>query len=169
MRLRLCRAGSVLRRETNGSAWLGRYADTIRTAIDRAPEVLPSPDVPADIQVSEARYVRALIAIRRTRQSSFMSVPFSDPAWDILLDLAAAALEQRDVSVSSLCIAANVPTTTALRHIKALQDGGIIERRSDPADARRAYIAISQESLNAMLAFLALSRKQMSVALTQMR
>ena len=159
----------MLRRETNGSAWLGRYADTIRTAIDRVPKVLPSRAVADDTQVAEARYVRALIAIRRTRQSSFISVSFSDPAWDILLDLAAAALERRDVSVSSLCIAANVPTTTALRHIKTLQDSGIIERRNDPADARRTYVAISQESLNAMLAFLALSRKQMSVALTEMR
>jgi len=36
----------------------------------------------------------------------------ADPAWDMLLDLTAARAESRAVSVSSLCIAAGVPTTT---------------------------------------------------------
>jgi hypothetical protein len=39
---------------------------------------------------------------------------FADPGWDILLDLYAARQEGKQVSVSSLCIAAAVPPTTAL-------------------------------------------------------
>jgi DNA-binding MarR family transcriptional regulator len=54
------------------------------------------------------------------------------------------------VSVSSLCIAAAVPTTTALRWIKQLADRGLLERRSDPADARRAFIALAPTAQAAM-------------------
>ena len=42
----------------------------------------------------------------------------------MLLDLLAARLERERVSVSSLCIAAAVPPTTALRWIRTLTDKG---------------------------------------------
>jgi hypothetical protein len=43
------------------------------------------------------------------REQFFGPDLFADPAWDILLDLYAARLEQQRVAVSSLCIAAAVP------------------------------------------------------------
>ncbi len=73
----------------------------------------------------------------------------------MLLDLACAATEGHDVAVSSLCIAAAVPTTTALRWIKNLCDAGMFERRDDPRDARRAFISLSGETLAAMARYLA--------------
>jgi len=79
---------------------------------------------------------------------------FADPAWDMLLDLSAARMEGRRVSVSSLCIAAAVPTTTALRWIKTLVDRAIFVRESDPADARRAFIGMAPGTSTAMEACL---------------
>jgi hypothetical protein len=70
----------------------------------------------------------------------------TDPAWDILLDLKAAAQEGQHVSVSSLCIAAAVPPTTALRWITAMTESGMLVRRQDPADARRVFIELSDET-----------------------
>ena len=49
---------------------------------------------------------------------------FADPAWDMLLDLMEAEIEQPRVAVSSLCIAAAVPATTALRWLKTLTEPG---------------------------------------------
>ena len=68
---------------------------------------------------------------------------FADPAWDILLDLAAARAERQQVSVTSLCIAAGVPATTALRWIGQMVEAGLLVRLSDPHDRRRAYIALA--------------------------
>lgn len=62
-----------------------------------------------------ARFVRDIIRQRRAREQDLPANLFADPAWDILLDLTAARIEQKRVSVSSLCIAAAVPSTTALR------------------------------------------------------
>ena len=84
------------------------------------------------------------------RNRFFDAELFADPAWDIMLDLMAARLEGAKVSVSSLCIAAAVPATTALRWIKTMTDAGYLERRSDPTDARRVYIHLSEETARKM-------------------
>jgi hypothetical protein len=99
--------------------------------------------------VTAAR-IRARIKARRQRDRYFDPTLFADAAWDILLDLAASRLEDRPVSVSSLCIAAAVPTTTGLRTIKQMVDRGLLVRRSDPADARRTFIGLSPQAARAM-------------------
>ena len=68
----------------------------------------------------------------------------------MLLDLYAARLERQPVSVSSLCIAAAVPATTALRWIKTMTDAGIFLREADPQDGRRIFIALSDGANEAM-------------------
>ncbi|PZU44993.1 MAG: hypothetical protein DI568_14550 [Sphingomonas sp.] len=94
--------------------------------------------------------IRAHIKARRNRERFFAAELLADPVWDILLDLSAARLEERPVSVSSLCIAAAVPTTTALRTIRTMVDRGMLVRRSDPTDARRSFIAMTAHSAKAM-------------------
>jgi DNA-binding MarR family transcriptional regulator len=70
-----------------------------------------------------------------------------------LLELYAAALGQYRVSVTSLCTAAAVPGTTALRWIKNLEDSGLIVRRADPMDGRRQFLMLSEQALGTMNAY----------------
>lgn len=112
---------------------------------DRAPAAPPS-----------AQQIRHLISMRRLRERFFVADLFADPAWDILLDLAAARLEGRSVSVSSLCIAASVPPTTALRWIRMMTDQGLLERRADAADARRMFVDISDAAFEQVSGWFAL-------------
>jgi DNA-binding MarR family transcriptional regulator len=102
-----------------------------------------------------AREVRRLIRLRRARDQFFDPELFADPGWDMLLDLYAARLEHNRVAVSSLCIAAAVPATTALRWIKALTTAGLFERRADPHDGRRIFVALSDSATAAMHAYFA--------------
>ena len=97
-------------------------------------------------EVAAKLSLREIIKLRRLRERFFPPDLFADPAWDILLDLKAAAQEGQHVSVSSLCIAAAVPPTTALRWISAMTDSGMLVRRQDPADARRVFIELSPET-----------------------
>ncbi|TRD12649.1 MarR family transcriptional regulator [Erythrobacter insulae] len=99
--------------------------------------------------------IRQIIASRQARTRFFDAELFADPAWDMLLDLTAAHAEQSRVCVTSLCIAAGVPATTALRWIKQLVDTGVFERIADPADKRRAFIALSDKSVEAMARYFA--------------
>lgn len=103
----------------------------------------------------DPRRVRQIIAGRQARAKFFEGDLFADPAWDMLLDLTAAHGEHVRVSVTSLCIAAGVPATTALRWIKQLVDTGIFVRVADSTDKRRAFVALSDQSLGAMARYFA--------------
>jgi DNA-binding MarR family transcriptional regulator len=106
-----------------------------------------------------ASEVRQMIRARRLRDHFFGNALFEDPAWDMLLDLYAAQLERAQVSVSSLCIAAAVAPTTALRWIGRMTDAGLFERHPDPFDRRRAYIALSSHAGEAMRGYFAAAKR----------
>lgn len=101
-------------------------------------------------RLPDAAAIRTIIRQRQARARFFDPDLFADPAWDILLDLAAARAERRQVSVTSLCIAAGVPATTALRWIGQMVESGLLLRIADPHDRRRAYIALSDSTADAM-------------------
>ena len=97
-----------------------------------------------------AESVRALIRRRRLRDRFFDEGLFADPAWDILLDLYAARLEGTRVYVSSLCYAAAVPATTALRWIAQMTDSGLLTREADLRDKRRQYVELTEYAIGKM-------------------
>lgn len=103
----------------------------------------------------DALFIRQIIRQRQMRARFFDGDLFADPAWDILLDLTAARLEHRRVSVTSLCIASGATPTTALRWIDRMIDKGLLERTDDEIDRRRAFIALTDEALNAMAGYFA--------------
>ena len=94
--------------------------------------------------------IRQVIRARRLRARYFDEELFADPAWDMLLDLLQAEIAQLRVPVSSLCIAAAVPATTALRWIKTMTDAGLFLRRADPHDGRRVFIELSRSASEGM-------------------
>jgi len=99
--------------------------------------------------ISEAELVQLARSIshwRRKRDAMFEPVIFADPEWDILLDLFAQGGFDQRVSMSSLCIAASVPTTTAMRSINAMVEQGVLARSRDMADARRVLIELTEET-----------------------
>ena len=122
---------------------LGAEAERVAAAIAR----LSRSAATGEIKPVNAASVRAMIAVRRARDRYFPADLFGDPAWDMMLDLFAAHLEGGRVSVSSLCIAAAVPTATALRWIRMLCGKGMFERQPDPSDARRAFVSVSAPTI----------------------
>lgn len=101
-------------------------------------------------QLETASLMRKIYGLRRLRETLFPSGLFADPTWDILIDLYASFLEHRSIGVSSACIAAHAPSTTALRHIKNMVNLGIIARRPDPYDNRRVYLELTPAARAAM-------------------
>jgi DNA-binding MarR family transcriptional regulator len=124
-----------------------------------------STDMDAAETLPSAEEVRRLLRLRRLRDSFFDASLFADPAWDILLDLTAARIERVQVAVSSLCIAASVPPTTALRWIKAMTDHGLLERVADPDDGRRVFIQLSTSALTGIKRYFSAVRKMGGIAI----
>ncbi|MFM9977686.1 MAG: winged helix DNA-binding protein [Sphingomonadaceae bacterium] len=71
-----------------------------------------------------------------------------------MLDLFAAGQEGKSVGVSSACIAANVPATTALRCIQWLCDHDLVERVPNPTDGRSVLLRTTDSADRAMTAYL---------------
>ncbi|WP_343526076.1 winged helix DNA-binding protein [Sphingomonas sp.] len=114
---------------------------------------------PARVQPGDADLVRRMIRARRLRDGLFGSGLFEEPAWDMLLDLYATHLEGARVSVSSLCIAAAVAPTTALRWIGKMTEAGLFTRQPDPADRRRAFMMMTDRAVEGMRNYLAAIRR----------
>ena len=117
------------------------------------------PPASAHVPDVTARDIREAIRARRLRDHYFGSGLFEDPAWDMLLDLFAAELERAQVSVSSLCIAAAVAPTTALRWITRMTEAGLFERQPDPFDRRRAFMGLSDRASLGMRNYVAAVRR----------
>lgn len=99
-----------------------------------------------------AELARQTYRNRRLRDDIFLqSEFFGEPAWDILLDLFIAAKERRRVSVTSACIGAAVPATTALRWVSILEEQSLLQREADPRDARRIYVRLTAIGYAAMV------------------
>jgi DNA-binding MarR family transcriptional regulator len=114
----------------------------------------PAP-APARPPLPDPRVVRQILANRQARARFFDPALFGEPAWDMLLDLTAAHGEGARVSVTSLCIAAAVPATTALRWLTQMVESGIFVRVPDPDDRRRAFIVLSDRALAGMATYFA--------------
>lgn len=136
---------------------VGRIAATL-ARLSTGPSTVPLPveAAPAtDLPPLSAETIRAVIRARRLRTRHFPEELFADPAWDMLLDLLEAEISQLRVPVSSLCIAAAVPATTALRWLKTLVQQGIFIRRADPHDGRRVFVELAPAASDAMRRYFA--------------
>ena len=135
--------GEAFRFESPTQGWHARGDEYV---VDKAKAAPRLPD---------GAVIRKLIRQRQARSQFFDAELFADPAWDILLDLAAARAERRMVCVTSLCIAAGVPATTALRWISQMVDADLLVRIPDPHDRRRAHIALADTTADAMARYFA--------------
>jgi hypothetical protein len=104
----------------------------------------PTTGTEADvINFDDVAIARRLLRARRARDGIFPKGIFADPAWDMLLDLYVARKEGRTVSISSICIASAVPSTTALRWLGILEKEALIARQADPKDGRRIFTTLT--------------------------
>ena len=95
-----------------------------------------------------------LLRMRQDRHDLFPSDFFSEAPWNIILDLFVHEIEQRRVSVTSACVAAQVPATTALRWVAVLEDANFIARERCPKDGRIAYLTLTDTALELIKQYL---------------
>lgn len=162
----LCDADEAERRAAVARA-VARSASRLRDAgvadarvLQRSQDYAPAAAGPADLE-----FVRTILRARRLRDAHFPADLFADPAWDMLLDLMAARLERKQVTVSSLCVAAAVPPTTALRWIATLTERGLLVRAIDSKDRRRAFVDLSEAGARALGSWLRQARRLAAEAL----
>lgn len=113
-------------------------------------------DVSADPECAlpGARLAHWALMARRLREEVIGSDLFSDPAWDILLDLYAALGRGVCVEASSVSLIAGVPPSTGRRWVSKLIDLGLIERAKGQPDQRFTYLGLSAKGREIMEVFM---------------
>ena len=118
------------------------------------PPLPPSkPDAESECDAA-IRVARNHVAVRRSRERCFGDDMFSDPAWDVLIDLFIARAEGKDVTIGDACIAAAVPVTSALRCCNMLQERQLVRREADVRDKRRVLLRLTDSSFERMIGLL---------------
>nr|WP_272904147.1 response regulator [Xanthobacter agilis] len=115
--------------------------------------------------IERSDFLRALVAARSDRAALFESNLFSDPAWEMMLDLAVAEASDRAISVTSLCIASGAPTTTALRRIDDLRQAGLVDKMPDARDKRRIVVRLTPLGRERMEAYVQRQAERLGVRL----
>lgn len=115
---------------------------------DKLKTLLPPASRKAPVAITEDHVV-SLIMARRGREAVFGKDLFSDPAWDILLELYAARLASRTMAVSELATAIGTPFLTTTRWVSALEARGFVERGKS-AGVQHAQIRLTPEGASRM-------------------
>lgn len=109
------------------------------------------------------RAAKVIQVLRQRRTDYFPQNMFGEPGWDMLLDLFVARETKKDITISALCIASQVPQATALRYISKLEQRGDLIRQPDTRDSRCTLVRISDAAADAMRSWLAMVTTRMVV------
>jgi len=100
-----------------------------------------------------ADFAESLYRHRRKRGRYLPEKIFAEPAWDILLDLYINGVRGRPVSITSACIAGDIPATTGLRWLGVLEQERLIERQVSRTDARVTLVRLTGHAHEQMREF----------------
>lgn len=106
----------------------------------------------------QLRIVRDEIEISRLR-NEYLHKDFenSSAPWNILLDLYENHLLEKNVSITSACIASMCPPTTALRWVVTLEQHGYVSRMPDSSDGRRFHLYLTDLGMKVVQRYLLIS------------
>ena len=129
--------------------------DRIAAMIDRHRDADEGVSVSVDQDVMrKVLTARRLLDISHQIDGVFDGPLLANPGWDILLDLFIQRSEGKRISIISVCIAANAPTSTVLRYIQAMMDAGTIIRTPTSDDTEGMLIALSDKTYAQMQSIL---------------
>ena len=105
------------------------------------------PDEPHGPDGVTEDHVLSILAARRGREASFGRELFADPAWDIMLELYAAKLGDRRMTLLDIARLIDIPPSTITRWLAALERRGMV---ASSTQAGRDWVDLSEEGIAAM-------------------
>jgi len=124
--------------------------ERVQTELDRLRAMFATLDARLPPECISPERIRGIIQARRRREAVIGEDVFTDPGWDILLELYAVSLGRELTTITDVCTAAAIPFTTGLRWLKQLEAAGLINRAPDPKDGRRVLLSLSRSGVQSM-------------------
>lgn len=115
-------------------------ASISRSSFEQLQALLPSTPC---IHITED-HLQSWISARRGREQLFGRHLFSDPAWDVIIELYAAMLGKRKMTAADLARAIGSPESVLARWIAALVEAGIVSTIEDP-EPTKSTVELTQE------------------------
>ena len=100
-----------------------------------------------DFEITED-HIRSLLLARRARDAILGEELFSDPGWDVLLELYAARLSGRETSVSELASAIRTPPSIVARWVDTLSKHGLTTAPPERSNSASAVVSLTDEGLS---------------------
>lgn len=95
-------------------------------------------------------HIQSVLAVRRARSAILGGNLFSDPAWDILLELYAAKLGHRRMSLTELALSIEIPVSTTGRWLSALVSHGLVQSTPDNDHAGNDFLRLTDDGATRM-------------------
>lgn len=95
-------------------------------------------------------HIASIVMVRQARDAVFGSDLFSDPAWDILLELYTAYLEERPVTLGELTASTRTAPSTMSRWIVALERHGLVRREKEATDIYQVEVRLTPKAVGAI-------------------
>jgi DNA-binding transcriptional ArsR family regulator len=118
-------------------------------------EVQPQ-TVESDVPPVDPQLVRDHIATLARREEILGSNLFGDPAWELLLQGFAAALSYERLTTSIFITRVKLPPSTTSRWLKKLEADGLLQRETDPFDARLSLISLTPQAFEGLVRYFTL-------------
>lgn len=96
------------------------------------------------------QYFSSLLELRRTRERYFGSELFGEPAWDIMLELMLARIDDREILSSQLKSHAGSPAVVTRHYLEALVEAKLVDRFDNASNVDDPSIVLSSEAARRM-------------------
>lgn len=132
------------KREPSTASKNGRKRSGSKSAVEQLKSLLLPKNRRQRFEVTEDHILSIIIA-RRGREAVFGPNLFSEPTWDALLELYAARLGNRKVSLAELSRAIDTPLTTTGRWIALLEDRQLVAVETDTLVPGRQWVGLTDD------------------------
>ena len=99
-------------------------------------------------------FARRILTSRGNDNRPLHTMLFTNPAWDILLNLYIAETEGRGMTVLDCCLASVVRQSVALRWLTYLKQEGMVLEVTDITQPRQTQIQLSESTKSAIASYL---------------
>lgn len=122
----------------------GPPADRPKTSFEQLESLLSSKNLSRSVELTEDHILSILTALR-ARDAIFGPNLFSDPAWDVLLELYAAKLGGRKMTPRDIALAIDMPESTTARWVAVLKERDLVASQVDHDEQFRRWMILTAE------------------------
>ena len=106
---------------------------------------------PAAIEAMTPRaFFTSLLELRRMRERHFGTELFGEPAWDVMLQLMIARIDDKELRLSELAGNPASPAVVTRHYVEELIEAKLVDRFDNAEDERDFYLTLSSEAARRM-------------------